>query len=590
VTTSIADDSARIVLRNDFQELTHLAAWIEDVVQRFCLPEAASFAIQLCLDEAVANIIMHGKTERKASEIVITFTRAQDDFVLRIEDDGPPFDPTTVPPPTAGPTLETTRIGGLGVHLMRQFSNDIRYERLANKNHLRLTFRGSKENDEDHNRDSLDPEIQALARANPVLARLSAPTLHDLFSRAELIDLGPGQTLVRQDERSDCAYLILDGESDIQVDTSYGEVHLARISRGALIGEIGVFADLPRTATVRTKSAVRVLKFNREPLLRAGDSDPALLRSVIMGLGRQIGNFNHAIALYTNALSALERPDFDLRILDELLHPVPEIVNFAQSFRRMAEQIALRRSQQEEMANAAAIQRAMLPAALPVGFVGDRFDIHAEMKPAREIGGDLYDIFPLDNDRLVVTIGDISGKGVPASLFMAVTQTVMRLVVREGRDLQTEIETANNLLVANNREMMFATLFCAVLDTSTGTLTYCNCGHNPPLAVRKADGRCQGLQASSPPLGIESNVTYASQSLTLTPGDLVLLYTDGVTEAEDIAGAQFGVDRLERLAIDAGPCSAREAVERVMTSVAEFSQGVAQFDDITCVALKYNGG
>jgi sigma-B regulation protein RsbU (phosphoserine phosphatase) len=436
--------------------------------------------------------------------------------------------------------------------------------------------------------ETADQAILSLAQSNPVLGRLSASTLEDLLERAEALNLGPGQALVKQGDGSDSAYLILDGELDIQVDTAYGQVQLARISKGALIGEIGVFADQPRTATVRTHSAVRALKFDRALLLRAGDNDPALLRSVIMGLGRQVGNFNHAIGLYTNALSALERHDFDLRILDELLHPIPEIVNFAHSFRRMAEQIVLRRSQHEEMASAAAIQRAMLPSALPADFVQGRFEIHAEMRPAREVGGDLYDIFALDQDRVVITIGDVSGKGVPASLFMAVTQTVIRLVVRDGRDLQTEIERANDLLVANNREMMFATLFCGVLDSASGLLTYCNCGHNPPLVVRKADGRCEGMHANSPPLGIEQGITYKAQTLALSPGDLVLLYTDGVTEAENADAVQFGVERLEQGAIEMRDLSARAAVEGMVARVAEFSKGAPQFDDITCIALKRN--
>jgi sigma-B regulation protein RsbU (phosphoserine phosphatase) len=599
---STSENSARLVLRNDFQELTRLAGWIEDTVRHCSLPETTSFAVQLCLDEAVANIIMHGSAESKATEIVVTLERQQDEVVLRIEDDGPPFDPTGVAPSLPGPTLESTRIGGLGVHLMRNFSAAMQYQRYANRNCLRLTFRSGPctEHDEAPHRSMTDDRgdennraeatILSLAQSNAVLGRLSPSTLDELLRRGEVLELGANQTLVRQGDASDCAYLILNGALDIQVESNYGEVHLAHIGRGALIGEIGVFADLSRTATVRTQSPVRVMKFDREPLLRAGDSDPVLLRSVIKGLGRQIGTFNHAIGLYTNALSALERRDVDLRILDELLHPIPEIMNFAHSFRRMAEQIVLRRSQHEEMANAATIQRAMLPPAVPFDVLGGRFDIHAEMKPAREVGGDLYDIFSLDRDRLVVTVGDVSGKGVPASLFMAVTQTVMRLVVRDGRDLQSEIETANNLLVANNSEMMFSTLFCGVLELSSGTLTYCNCGHNPPLVVHKADGRCEGLQASSPPLGIENGITYNTQSLVLAPGDLLLLYTDGVTEAEDAAGGQFGINRLERLALETRAGSAGEAVERVMASVAEFSQGVAQFDDITCIALKRSMG
>jgi phosphoserine phosphatase RsbU/P len=582
---------SRLILRNEFDELERLATWIEDTVQRYSLSAATSFAVQLCVDEAVANIITHAK-HQKASRIVVTLQRQQDEFVVLIEDDGAAFDPTSVAPPELGGTLETTKIGGLGVHLMRRFSSSMHYERIGEENSLRMTFSIAERTHAHRTEETsdADPEIFWLARSNRVLGRLSRSTLADLLERSERLDLGPDQTLVRQGDRSDCAYLVLSGELDVQVDTPYDEVHLARISAGALIGEIGVFADLPRTATVRTRSAVRALKFDRDSLLRAGDSDPTLLRSVIMGLGRQIGNFNYAIGLYTNALIALERHDFDLRILDELLHPIPELVNFAQGFRRMAEQIMLRRSQREEMANAAAIQRAMLPAALPVDFAKGRFDIHAEMRPAREVGGDLYDVFALDGERLVITIGDVSGKGVPASLFMAVTQTVIRLVVREGYDLRTEIERANELLVANNREMMFATLFCGVLDASSGTLTYCNCGHNPPVAVRVADGRCERLCANSPPLGIEKGITYQAESLTLAAGDVVLLYTDGVTEAQNSEGMQFGMERLEQVMMPARMVSAREAVERVMQRVTEFSEGTSQFDDITCVAVKRSDG
>jgi len=136
--------------------------------------------------------------------------------------------------------------------------------------------------------------------------------------------------------------------------------------------------------------------------------------------------------------------------------------------------------------------------------------------------------------------------------------------------------------------MMFATLFCGVLDSSSGLLTYCNCGHNPPLVVRKADGRCEGMHANSPPLGIEQGITYKAQTLALSPGDLVLLYTDGVTEAENADGVPYGVERLELAATELRDRSAREAVEGVVRRVADFSTGAPQFDDITCIALKRN--
>jgi sigma-B regulation protein RsbU (phosphoserine phosphatase) len=427
--------------------------------------------------------------------------------------------------------------------------------------------------------------IFSLARSNPILGRLSSTTVARLIEAGHAVDVGPGEILIRQGGHSDCAYLVLQGELDICVETTYGEVPLARVPAGALIGEVGVFAELPRTATVRAPDRASVLRLDRADLLQAGELEPALLRSILGRLGAQTASFNHAIGLYTNAVSALERDDFALSILDQLRQPIPELLNFEQSFRRMAEQIVRQRSQQAEMASAAAIQRAMLPTIFPTSLVDGRFTIHAEIKPAREVGGDLYDILPLDADRSVIVIGDVCGKGVPASLFMAVTQTVMRLVVRSGKDLGAEIRAANDLLVANNELSMFATLFCGVLDAQSGLFNYCNCGHNPPLLVSRA-GAIKRLSAQGPPLGIQEGISYTPQSIALEPGDLLFLYTDGVTEAEDPQSAQFfGNSRLEEAICEVREPSARKVVENVMMRVAEFANGAPQSDDITCVAL-----
>jgi serine phosphatase RsbU (regulator of sigma subunit) len=256
--------------------------------------------------------------------------------------------------------------------------------------------------------------------------------------------------------------------------------------------------------------------------------------------------------------------------------------------RRVAAEAARRRAHEAEMASAAAIQRAMLPGMQSNGFAEGEFDIFPHMTPAREVGGDLYDIVELDGNRVVITIGDVCGKGVPASLFMAITQTVMRLVVRSGQDLQAEIGAANNLLVANNSEDMFTTLFCGVLDVPSGTMSYCNCGHNPPLVIRRGEGTFESLRNCGPPLGIADDINYVPRSITLAPGDLLLLYTDGVTEAENPQLAQFGIERLEQTILETRGQPARRVVEHVIKSVAAFAKGAPQSDDITCVAIVRN--
>jgi len=253
--------------------------------------------------------------------------------------------------------------------------------------------------------------------------------------------------------------------------------------------------------------------------------------------------------------------------------------------RIMAAQAAQRRAHEAEMASAAAIQRAMLPGAGQSDYAEGRLDIFAHMIPAREVGGDLYDIVKLDGGRAMVSIGDVCGKGVPASLFMAITQTIMRLVVRFDRDLQAEINSANNLLAADNREQMFTTLFCGLFDVTSGTMTYCNCGHNPPLVLRKSAETFEALKACGPPLGVLEDSNYAPRSIALAAGDILVLYTDGVTEAEDIRQAMFGSKRLEQAVLEMRGAPARQVVEHVIERVTEFAKGAVQSDDITCVAV-----
>jgi sigma-B regulation protein RsbU (phosphoserine phosphatase) len=428
--------------------------------------------------------------------------------------------------------------------------------------------------------------IVELMRTHPSFAHLPAPAVAGLIERSALAHFAAGDLLIHQGDVSDAAFLLLGGEVEILVETHYGPVHLARRGCNTLLGELGAFAKLPRTATVRALEPVQALRIERDELLQIGRANPDLLLAIIQQLGEHTGTVNRALGFYTNALAALERPDFDPAILDALLNPAPEMVNFARTFRSMAEQITLRRRQHDEMASAASIQRAMLPPPLPGDSCHGRVTLHATMRPAREIGGDFYDYFAIGEDRLGIVIGDVSGKGVPASLFMAMTRTIIRLVARQDDDLAAGIGRANALLSADNDSAMFVTLIYGVLDIGTGTFTYCNCGHNPPLVVR-GDGARERLTLTGLPLGVLAEAEYATRKIVLAPGDRLVLYTDGVTEASTEDGAEFGEARLEA-AIDA----LREGtplamVDGIVERVDAFAAGAPQADDITCLALVY---
>ena len=421
---------------------------------------------------------------------------------------------------------------------------------------------------------------------HPAFATFSDAARQQLVGASEIRHYDAGEILVRQGEASDAAYLIVNGEVDVLADSTFGQVQLARLPAKTLIGDLGVVANLPRTATVRATGPVEALRIGRETLIDAGRQNPDLLVSVIGQLGQRLGAINQAVGFHTNALAALERPDFDPAILDTLLNPVPELVDFAQTFRRMAEQIILRRRQHDEMASASIIQRAMLPQSKSPDEFGGHVAIHAEMRPAREVGGDFYDFLMLDDRRLGFSIGDVCGKGVPASLFMAITQTVMRLAARQESDLATAVRRANELLCADNASSMFATMFYGVLDLETGDLTYCNCGHNPPFILRR-DGTNEKLANTGSPLAIFEGAPYRTIETKLLPGERIFLYTDGVTEAVDPEDTLFGDERLVGAMEDLRTLPGQELIDALVERVDRFAQTAPQFDDITCLTLHF---
>jgi phosphoserine phosphatase RsbU/P len=179
-----------------------------------------------------------------------------------------------------------------------------------------------------------------LMRAHRIFGQVDEGALKDLVVRGDLVAYQADELLLRQGDPSDTALLITAGEVDILVDTAQGQVQLARLANGALIGEIGVFTELPRTANVRAHGAVEALVIGRDHLMTIADQNPAVLHAVIGQLGETVGTFNEAVALFTDALAALERDHLDPAVLAALLQPMPELVNFAHTFRRVVAGVA----------------------------------------------------------------------------------------------------------------------------------------------------------------------------------------------------------------------------------------------------------
>jgi len=235
------------------------------------------------------------------------------------------------------------------------------------------------------------------------------------------------------------------------------------------------------------------------------------------------------------------------------------------------------------------IQMSMLPLIFPAFPRRGEFDVYALLEPAREVGGDFYDFFLLDDDRFCVCVGDVSGKGVPAALFMAVTKTLIKSRASNDYEPASILTHVNNEISRNNEASMFVTIFLAILDLSTGEIRYCNAGHNPPY-IRRESGELVRLdQRHGPVIGALEGMVFAQDSETLAAGDLLFTYTDGVTEAMDEDQNLYDEDRLVKVLEALKSGSAEESVKASVADVRDFQGRAEQADDITILSTTYYG-
>ena len=429
------------------------------------------------------------------------------------------------------------------------------------------------------------PELRAAIRAASAFRELSDDNLALLIEAADLETFDPDAVLMVQGDPSDYAMLVLEGEVTVTADSARGAIPISTLHAPSLVGELGALAQLPRSATARACTPVTALRFGRAALVEVARATPSLLIDVIARMGERLRKFNGAVSLYTEALGALEHHELDPALLEELRNPIPGLADFGQTFGRMAEQLILRRQRDDEMASAAVIQRALLPRVKEFA-EESRLDVWASMTPARDVGGDFFELVPLADGRVALGVGDVCGKGVPAALFMGITKTLIRINLRENPDLPGAILKANAFLGDNNAGQLFATVLYAAYDPRSGALEYCNCGHLPGL-IRRPGGVVETLPVGGLPVGLFEPMKMTVHRAEFRPGDLFFLYTDGVTEAEDPDALQFGEDRLEGLLAKKGHgASASQWTARIEAAVRAFARGRCQFDDITCLALR----
>lgn len=273
--------------------------------------------------------------------------------------------------------------------------------------------------------------------------------------------------------------------------------------------------------------------------------------------------------------------------LDDLSLTIEKAIEQIRYIKTMQQEHSQLESIKGDLAIAREIQQAILPRIFPpFPENAEQLDIAALMNAAKDVGGDFYDFFRIDDQRIGFVVADVSGKGVPAAIFMAVSRTLIRATGVRGVSPAECISYSNELLAQESANSMFVTAFYGIYNLTTGQVTYTNAGHNPPYLM-KADGTILQLPFSSDlVVGAIDDFKYSEETLQLEHGDTLLLYTDGVTEAINSGDEEFGEQRLQAVLAQLTSNSSQDIIERIKACVSDFAGEAEQSDDITLLAIK----
>lgn len=310
--------------------------------------------------------------------------------------------------------------------------------------------------------------------------------------------------------------------------------------------------------------------------------DPALKCIIVSAYGDME---NIRTAMNHGAFDFATKP-IDMDDLERTIQKAVEEIAFVK--RAQAEHHALEEIQYD-LNVAREIQRSILPDRFPAFPDDTRFDIYATMNAAKAVGGDFYDFFLVDENHLGFTIADVSDKGVPAAIFMAISRTIIRTTALSQLSPGACMARSNELICGESVNGMFVTAFYAILNVHTGDVVYCNAGHCRPVWIRNASDTSILPLTGGMALGVVPGLTYAEHSLRLAPGDSLFLYTDGVSEALNPRGEQYGETRLTQTCADAYSLPPRDLIASVSLSVQTFTEGADPNDDVTMLALSYKG-
>lgn len=405
--------------------------------------------------------------------------------------------------------------------------------------------------------------------------RVSPRSLTDVLPAAEMDrlrqtlprrPLSAGAVLLTEGQPGDVAFLIVDGELEILKALGTSEERLLAVAGpGEIVGEMSLLnPGQPRSASIRARVPTTVMELSPIDFDHLMRRNPVLIYEMARELSRRLRDSDNATIR-------------DLRAKNQALARALEKLKAAQA------EIVEKKVIEHELAVARDIQRAILPRSMPRV---PGFDFGLRMEPARAVGGDFYDFIPLAHGRLGIVVGDVAGKGVPAALVMGLTRSLLRPEAGHGRSPLQTTRAINRYLQETNQSGLFVTLLYGILDPATRRFTYVRAGHELPLLYDTSGAFQPQELALGQPLGVLDAPALVEQSLTIPPGGLLVLHSDGAPDTLNDQQVRYGTERLTTLIGGLAGRSAQAVCDGIVAALDHYRSDTPQADDLTLVAVR----
>ncbi len=552
------------------ENLRIISHFVHGIGQRLSLSERALFDLELAVEEAATNIIHHAYPGEDKGQMLLTAHEVGDFVQITLTDWGVPLDPSRVRPFDINAPLEVRIKGGMGLHFIHSLMDAV--ERTTGPGQgqpntlklVKLIERASS------GQSAMTPaqELSAMRTVSEVMT--SNIKLDDLLrlilnKLVTTINAERGTIYLVDEERGElwARVLLENGEPVPEIRLRIGEGIAGHVAAtGQILNIADAYADPRFNPQFDQLSGFRTRSILTAPMINPQQK----VIGVVQLLNKKDGPFTFR----------------DERLLTAMAAQAAISIENARLYQQEIQQQLLNR----ELETAHSIQASFLPDRIP-SHAG--WDFGAFWCPIRSVAGDFYDFYPLGPGRLGVVIADVSGKGIPAALFMALSVTVLRYGMSLDLPPDQVLRQANEMIISEQRSRMFATTFIGYLSLRSGELRYACGGHNPALWYHAAEGTVDYVTAQGVAVGIFKGADFDLARLRLLPGDVFVLYTDGITEVLNQDEEEFGEERLEKLIQQHHALPAQALAERILDAVSAFAGDQELSDDATLVVIKRTG-